>query len=247
MNIFSTELPIAEKIILEHSCHSSDEMVPELDSEISNSYVRTSIVRELKPFEVKLEQIADNIGAHDSLLNEQQQCSSATENLNINLKRRYSEDMNSNAVADKNLVTNIEACSSIILNDDLNAGTSRKLQVNLKRRFSEEENSNVNSCKRLLKDSYPSLDTVNIEQPNFDNGCTTQQFTYLYKAPSDVEVSDINLQEASGDYPQIDPSFVMPSSDELLDLQSFQDLPNDMLSSPGLERNPGRNINKYDL
>ncbi|XP_051162603.1 circadian locomoter output cycles protein kaput-like isoform X2 [Leptopilina boulardi] len=241
--IAEKKLPIAEKIIPEHSCHSSDDIVSELDT---NSYVRTSVVRELKPFEVKLEHVADNIGV-DSLLNGQ--CSS--ENIDINLKRRYSEDMNSNAIGGKNLTADIESCSSIrILNDD-NAGTSRKLQINLKRRFSEEDNdeideggnSNVNSCKRLLKDSYSTtIDDVNLEPTNFDNNivsdCTTQQYTYLYKSLNDVEVSEINLQDStSGEYSQIDPSFVMQSSDELLDLQGFQDIPSDMLSSPGLERN----------
>ncbi|XP_043461471.1 circadian locomoter output cycles protein kaput-like isoform X2 [Leptopilina heterotoma] len=249
--IAEKKLTIGEKMIPEQSCHSSDEMVSELDAELTNPYVRTSVVRELKPFEVKLEQVVDNIGVHDSLLNgqrqQQQQCSSAKENLEINLKRRYSEDMNSNSVNGKNLLTDIEACSSLILNDNLNAGTSRKLQINnLKRRLSEDddddidkgENSNVNSCKRLLKDSYPTMETINIEQTSFDNGCsTTQQFTYLYKNSTDIDVSEISLQEASGEYSQIDPSFVMQSSDELLDLQSFQDLPGDMLSSPGLERN----------
>lgn len=240
-------------MIPEHSCHSSDEMVSELDADLTNPYVRTSVVRELKPFEVKLEQVVDNIGVHDSLLNgqrQQQQCSSAKENLEINLKRRYSEDMNSNSVNGKNLLTDIEGCSSsLILNDNLNAGTSRKLQINnLKRRLSDDEdddidkgeNSNVNSCKRLLKDSYPTMEAINIEQTSFDNGCsTTQQYTYLYKNSTDIDVAEISLQEANGEYSQIDPSFVMQSSDELLDLQGFQDLPGDMLSSPGLERNSG--------
>lgn len=58
-----------------------------------------------------MEQVATNIEAHDFSLNEQQQCSSAAKNWNINLNKQYNEDMNYNAVDEKNLIMNIEDCS----------------------------------------------------------------------------------------------------------------------------------------
>ena len=230
-------MSITEKKIPEYPCHSRSESIPEIENVSSSSYVRTSVVRELKPFDAKMERPAEGLEVQEFLLNAEQ-CSSMSENLGVNLKRRFSEEVNQSLVHRKAILTNDEPCTSIeVLNNELSAGTSTSLQMNLKRKFREEGKQDLNSRKRLLKESYPSLDPVITEDlGNFNDGCVdVQKFTYLYKNPSEAVVSEVSLQDRSSEYPPLDPSsLILPASDELLDLQDLQDLP-----ESNLEKNPG--------
>ena len=190
----------------------------------SNTYVRTSVVQELKPFKVKVERVCENHPKGEVLLNGDQ-CSSRPENLDINLKRRLSENVEPNLLSDNRISKIGESCSSMDdFNGELCTGASSSFQVNLKRRFSEEEDQNF-SCKKLLKESYPSHDATSINSTR-------------------LEMSGVSLQDTNSEYPPLHPAsvFVIPTSDELLDLQDLQDLPRDILSSPVLEQNPGAKL-----
>ncbi|XP_033221977.1 hypoxia-inducible factor 1-alpha-like isoform X2 [Belonocnema kinseyi] len=227
-------MPIAEKKIPEHSCQSSPS-IPETENVSSTSYVRSSGLQEFKPFEVKLERVGEGLEAQEFLLNAAQ-CPSISENLGINFKRRFSEELNPSLVDDEEKSANANPCTSIeASSNELCPGTSSNLQLNLKRKFSENADPDVNSSKRLLKEAYP-LDhpVISTDPGNFNSCVDVQQCNYLYKNLAEVEVTEVSLPDRSSEYPTLDPaSFVLPVSGELIDLRDLQDLP-----ESNLERNP---------